>query len=579
MIWSQGHQLQSGKYRIIRELGRGGFGLTYLAEDWILNRPVVIKAPNRQFQADQEYKKFIRRFQREGQVLAKISHFNVVQVIDFFQEAGVPCLVMAYVDGETLYERIRNQGPLSENEAVEIFRKLATALQTVHQAGLIHCDIHPGNIMLRRQSGEPVLIDLGSAKSLQPATFTVTTTVNQNFTPYEQGRQGRKRQPTLDIYALAATLYFAITGEKPEEANNRIIDVAQKKIDPLKSPQEYQPGLSDWLNQAILQGMALEAGDRPQSMQKWLGFLHPAQDISRNSIFATVWQGFHLHVWKGLQITPQQTKSSQSSWRDKRKRFNQPLIPLGVVFLGYLPIGSLLILSNAETIISATVVVIAVALAAVGSWNGAVAKSVATAVSGIGIVAVAAVGDLMLAVAGPVALAGAMTVVGAVAVAKVKIFTGVGFWAGSWAGTIAGIVSGAIAGSLDGSVAEIIGEVVAGAIAGTIAGTIAGAVVAYRIGFWAVGMLGAIAGAVAGARAGIEVGTWDGTIMTTAIDFWAGVIFGVLAGIQSFMIGAGINFSNKSLKKSYNFWLIFRIIGITSTLGLVLGGVIGWWLK
>ena len=106
----------------------------------------MIKTPNRQYQADQEYDKFVRRFQREGQVLAKISHPNIVQVIDFFQEAGVPCLVMAYVDGETLNERIHNQGQLSENEAVEIFRKLAAALQRVHQEDVIHCDIHPANM-------------------------------------------------------------------------------------------------------------------------------------------------------------------------------------------------------------------------------------------------------------------------------------------------------------------------------------------------------------------------------------------------------------------------------------------------
>ena len=122
MMWSNGDLLKSGKYRIIRQIGGGGFGITYLAEDGILDRQVVIKAPNQQFQADQNYEKFTKRFQREAQILAKISHPNIVKFIDFFKEAGIPYLVMAYVDGETLNPRIRNQGQLSETEAVQHFR-------------------------------------------------------------------------------------------------------------------------------------------------------------------------------------------------------------------------------------------------------------------------------------------------------------------------------------------------------------------------------------------------------------------------------------------------------------------------
>lgn len=450
MIWSQGQLIQAGKYRIIRELGRGGFGLTYLAEDCILSRQVVIKAPNRQFQADQEYEKFIRRFQREGQVLAQISHPNVVQVIDFFQEAGVPCLVMAYVDGETLNERIYNHGRLSENEAVEIFRKLATALRTVHQAGLIHCDIKPDNIMLRQRSNEPVLIDFGSAKSLQPATIRVTSTINENYAPYEQRRtsgQKRKPQPTLDIYALAATLYFAVTGQQPQASIDR-----KFYGDELKLPQQYQPGLSDWLNQAIWQGMAIEPENRPQLMQAWLGFLHPPQPTPP-------------------QPTPPQAKSSpsQSSSQQKPKKpqnqphqSTDPFIPLFFLSLVYLAMGTLLGLSNAGT------------------------EAVAVAVAGA------------LAVAGAGAGAGAVAGAGAWAVTV----------AGAWAVSVAVAVSGA------------------GVVFG--AETVAGAVVAAVV--------------------------------------WAGVV--VVAQAKAV----------ESLEKRYDSRSIFIILGITSTLGLVLGCVLGWWL-
>jgi serine/threonine protein kinase len=309
MVWAKDQLLQSGKYRIIQQLGGGGFGLTYLAEDRRLQRKVVIKAPNRTFAQEQDYEQFVRRFQREGQVLAKINHSNVVRVIEPFGEAGMPCLVMEYVEGETLNECIRRVGRLPEEEAVRYFRQLATALQTVHKMGLVHCDIHPGNIMLRSGT-EPILIDFGSTKSLVPMTYTVTTTVNDAYSPYEQ-RQGDP-QPTWDVYGLAATLYFTVTGQQPQAAVDR-----KFYGDSLKLPKSHCPQLSGWLNQAILSGMALEAGARSPSMQAWLGLLHPPQENPPTPIV----------------IVPKQ-----------EQKINQTAVPfpwsaLATLLVGYLPTG------------------------------------------------------------------------------------------------------------------------------------------------------------------------------------------------------------------------------------------------
>lgn len=268
-MWVKGQLLQSDKYKVVQQIGGGGFGLTYLAVDVVLHRQVVIKTPNQQFRADQDYEKFVRRFQREGQALSKTDHPNVVRVIEYFDQAGMPCLVMAYIEGNTLNERIRSKGRLSQDEAIRCFRKLAETLHYLHQQELIHCDIHPGNIILR-PDGEPVLIDFGSAKLLQPGTFTVTTTVNESFAPYEQGNQENDPQAALDVYGLAATLYFALTGQKPQAAINRRL-----YGDKLVPPQRLREGIANWLNQAILEGMALEAKDRPVSMQAWIGLLQP----------------------------------------------------------------------------------------------------------------------------------------------------------------------------------------------------------------------------------------------------------------------------------------------------------------
>jgi predicted Ser/Thr protein kinase len=363
MIWTSGQLLQSGKYQVIQQIGGGGFGLTYLVQDQRLQRKVVIKAPNRIFQQEQDYEKFIRRFKREGQVLAKINHPNVVRVIEFFEEAGMPCLVMEYVEGETLNQCIRRIGYLPESYAVQYFRQLAMALQTVHQAGLIHCDVHPGNIMLQ-QGTEPVLIDFGSSKSLLPMTYTVTTTINESFTPYEQ-RKGDP-QPAWDVYGLAATLYFAVTGQKPPAAMDR-----KFYGDNLNPPQAYRPELSDWLNQAILMGMTLEAEKRSPSIQAWLGLLHPPQPKPQS---------------RPTPVTPLK-KAPISTTFTSLSSEPFPWTSLGRITLGCVPTGIVAELSDLSIVTVTVSVFVAVAVlvaVAVDSSARAVARAWALALAGAG---------------------------------------------------------------------------------------------------------------------------------------------------------------------------------------------------
>jgi serine/threonine-protein kinase len=138
----------------------------------------------------------------------------------------------------------------------------------VHQAGLVHRDAHPGNIMLR-SNGKAVLIDFGISKEIVPLTGTqMSKDANAAFAPYEQITRGTSK-PTVDIYSLAATLYYGVTGQKPSVSLARKVD-----NQPLIPPQRFISGISNKLNQAILKGMALEAKDRPKSMQLWLEMLN-----------------------------------------------------------------------------------------------------------------------------------------------------------------------------------------------------------------------------------------------------------------------------------------------------------------
>jgi serine/threonine protein kinase len=295
MVWAAGHQLQNGKYVIREVLGQGGFGITYKVRHVRLETFVVIKTPNEYLRHDPDYAKYVERFIREGQMMERFSqrsHPHIVRVRDLFEEGDIPCMAMDFVEGENLFQWVRRKGALAEAEILPCIRQMGEALASIHQAGLVHRDAHPGNIM-RCKDGRAVLIDFGIAKELVPSTQSSAGTAgNRGFAPYEQMFQG-SRDVTVDIYCLAASLYFAVTGQRPAEA------IARKLNNTLLiPPQRHNRRLSDHVNQAILNGMELESTDRPRSMQDWLQLLEipktvpspiqPVSPSSRERITATV---------------------------------------------------------------------------------------------------------------------------------------------------------------------------------------------------------------------------------------------------------------------------------------------------
>ncbi|MFB2838412.1 GUN4 domain-containing protein [Floridanema evergladense] len=274
MVWADGHLLDKGKYQIIgRPLGKGGFGITYKAVHTRLNKQVVIKTPNDDLIFDPEYPKFAHRFINEAQMLAKLGecpHPHIVSVSDLFEEENIHCLVMDFIDGESLWDLVRRKGALPELEAVKYICQIGDALNVLHQAGLVHRDATPMNIMLRN-NGNAVLIDFGIAGEIIPHTVTSMRPMNEAFAPYEQ-RKG-VRSPTVDIYTLTASLYYTVTGQRPTPCLDRKLDDVG-----LVPPKQHNSSISEKLNQAILQGMALEAEGRPQSIQNLLVLLQPDTD-------------------------------------------------------------------------------------------------------------------------------------------------------------------------------------------------------------------------------------------------------------------------------------------------------------
>lgn len=283
MAWASGERLQGGKYIVEKELGLGGFGITYLVRN-TQRQLFVVKTLNDKVQHRPNFAKCQQDFLNEALRLARCSHPHIVRVEEVIQEGELWCMVMEYIHGETLASRIDQYGALSEPEALRYIQQIGEALTVVHNNGLLHRDVKPINIMLRSIPGvassslEAVLIDFGIAREFTPnLTQTHTEQFSGGFSPIEQYDRRSKRGAYTDVYALAATLYTLLTGEVPRLAPIRATGIA---LDP---PKEINPAISDKVHQAILKGMELKPENRPQSVQEWLALMDikvsPVQNV------------------------------------------------------------------------------------------------------------------------------------------------------------------------------------------------------------------------------------------------------------------------------------------------------------
>jgi serine/threonine protein kinase len=275
-------------YRIDSVLGQGGFGITYLAHDEALNLKVAIKEylPGslavrdnktdmvhvQSSSMDEVFKWGLSRFLDEARTLAALSHPHIVRVMNFIPLNGTGYIIMEYEDGETLGDRL-DQGhhvPVQEAEIKRLLIPLIDALDTVHKVDLIHRDIKPDNIYLRR-NGEPVLIDFGAARStLGGRSQTLAAIVSHGYSPNEQYSDLANQGPWTDMYSLAAVVYRLITGKAPPDAPTRVDSRISDRPDPcIKLSQSNLTGYSPQFLAGIDKALELSQADRPQNVDEW----------------------------------------------------------------------------------------------------------------------------------------------------------------------------------------------------------------------------------------------------------------------------------------------------------------------
>ena len=274
----QGHRLQ--EYELVRVLGFGGFGMTYLGFDHNLDKAVAIKeylpsdiatrtgdnsvAPQAsQFRDDFEWG--LDRFLDEARTLARFDHRHIIKVHRFFQAHGTAYIVMEYAEGETLSSFLQSRGTLSEEGLKAILYPILDGLVVVHGAEFLHRDIKPANIIIRDEDGSPVLLDFGAARqAIGARSRSVTSIITPGYAPIEQYSSRGDQGPWTDIYALGAVCYQALTGQVPDDATDRT------RNDPLNPVSERCAGQAraEFLS-AVDWALQVNEEDRPQSIADW----------------------------------------------------------------------------------------------------------------------------------------------------------------------------------------------------------------------------------------------------------------------------------------------------------------------
>lgn len=274
-----GHILK-GRYRIESVLGEGGFGITYACRDTTLDMKVAVKeyfpqgfvsrdtnySPTITYTASASGRGFIEKgreqFLQEAKILAKFSgEKGVVNVRDFFEENNTAYIVMEFLDGQDLKQILKQRGTLPAPEAVRMLMPVMESLEKIHRQGLIHRDISPDNI---RMAGDAVkLLDFGAARSVAfGENKSMTVVLKHGYAPIEQYSSSGVQGPWTDVYALCATLYLCITGQRPVDAPGRM------PTDSLRKPSQLGVVIDPSIENVIMKGLGITKEARYLSVQE-----------------------------------------------------------------------------------------------------------------------------------------------------------------------------------------------------------------------------------------------------------------------------------------------------------------------
>jgi serine/threonine-protein kinase len=310
----------AGRYSLQRELGRGGMGVVYLAQDVALERPVALKILQPHLASQPALK---QRFLNEARTAAKLSHPNIIPIFAVDDVDDVVFFVMAFVDGETLGHRVRTRGPVPPSELGKILRDVGWGLAYAHAQGVVHRDVKADNIMIERASGRAFVVDFGIARVTQNTAITGAGEIlgTADYMSPEQA-SGEVADHRSDIYSLGVVAYYALAGRLPFEAPTVRALLAKHITQPAPLVAAAVPGLPTKLGDAVHRCLAKNPGERfgnAEELAEAVGvalaarhetpgpiriFTKKASEISQNLIFTSYLQLFFAVFGTAAWLTP-----------------------------------------------------------------------------------------------------------------------------------------------------------------------------------------------------------------------------------------------------------------------------------
>lgn len=307
------------RYIIGRVLGYGGFGVTYIAWDGKLEQKVAIKEylpsefstriPGQSCvtllggEKNEQFRDGLKKFVEEAKRLAKFQNESgIVKVFDSFTENETAYIIMEYLEGETLSDRLKRDKVIPEDEAVSMLMPVMRSLETVHKEGILHRDIAPDNIFLTT-NGQVKLIDFGASRYATTShSKSLTTIIKPGYSPKEQYDSRGDQGPHTDVYALAGTLYKMITGVTPPEAMGRNAECETRKRDPLMPLHKYCKSISQKRENAILNALNIRIEDRTPDVASFMKELDSEPPAKRRYGKIKKIDLYHWPVWLKVGI-------------------------------------------------------------------------------------------------------------------------------------------------------------------------------------------------------------------------------------------------------------------------------------